>query len=249
MLSSQIIGKPPKQPALWIANHFSYVDALVVHMANPHLRIVAKADLANEMPDGVFSRFMVRVFNRGGFMWYNRGNDPTIRQRIAEQLRAGKSVVVFSEGTTQRSGPPREMKGGALEIAQECNVPVVPVALRYSMPIGLNRDDSTMRNAKMLSRLENLDIGMMFGEPITGIKDIERVRCVYGCWERKELSAVDPLESFGNGVPCPLFSYFSILSGKTLRRCGQSWAMFCDLEFQQQIDCESNETCCFDFFK
>lgn len=134
-----------------------------MHSINPNIRIVAKADLATELPDGFFARFMVRVWNRGGFLWYHRGNDPTIRQRISDCLRAGQTVVIFGEGTSQRAGAPLPMKAGALDIARECKVPVQTVALRYSLPIGLNREDSTIRNAKALTRLRNLDVGVKFG--------------------------------------------------------------------------------------
>ena len=35
-------------------------------------------------------------------------------------------------GTSKRSGPPSEMRAGAIAIGKECNVPIVPVALRYA---------------------------------------------------------------------------------------------------------------------
>jgi hypothetical protein len=44
-------------------------------------------------------------FNRLRVLWYDRhGKDDTIRQRVAATLASGCSVLVFAEGTTQRSG-------------------------------------------------------------------------------------------------------------------------------------------------
>lgn len=175
-----MIGEPAKGPSIWVANHFHFLDAIMVHAANPNLKVVAKSDLASEMPPGFFASFMTRAFERAGFMWYNRGNDSTIRERIAAQLKDGQSVLIYSEGTTQRWGPPREMKAGAIDIARENNVPIQPVALRYSLPIGLNKEDNTMRNAKMLTRLQNLDCAIMFSDLVQNPTDISEIRCVVG---------------------------------------------------------------------
>lgn len=132
---------PPKnKPTLWVCNHYSYLDALLVHAAVPGVRIIAKKDLADEMPKGFLRDFMFKVWCRGGFMWYDRQNkDSTIRQRITEAFARGESVLVFSEGTSKRSGPPGPMKAGAISIAKENGVPIVPVALRSAHDSGCQR--------------------------------------------------------------------------------------------------------------
>eukprot|EP00043_Microstomoeca_roanoka_P018030 m.190269 g.190269 ORF g.190269 m.190269 type:complete len:519 (-) comp16753_c9_seq1:249-1805(-) len=166
-----------KKPALWVCNHYSYLDALLIHAAVPGVRIIAKKDLADEMPPGIFRDFMFKVWVRGGFMWYDRnGKDDTIRQRIAEAFGKGQSVVVFSEGTSKRSGPPGPMRRGAIEIAKENNVPIIPAALRYSMPIGVAKGDNALRNIFALLQMRNIRSGIRFGEPMESVTDIEDVR-------------------------------------------------------------------------
>eukprot|EP00045_Choanoeca_perplexa_P006396 m.54383 g.54383 ORF g.54383 m.54383 type:complete len:515 (+) comp13620_c0_seq1:112-1656(+) len=178
-------GQPPAEPCIWVANHFSYLDALLLNAANPQLQIVAKADLMSEVPDNAFSRFMLRVFTRGGFMWYDRNGDDTIRQRVGQKLQEGKSVVIFSEGTSQRSGPPQPMRRGVLLIAEENNVPILPVALRYSMPIGLSKGDKTMRNFGSIIKMSNIVCGVRVGDPLCNVQDIEVVRSkVTSMWEQ-----------------------------------------------------------------
>ncbi|EDQ85710.1 uncharacterized protein MONBRDRAFT_11599 [Monosiga brevicollis MX1] len=171
-------GQRPADPTLWVANHYTYLDAVLLHGTNPNLQIVAKADLKDEVPDNMFTRFMFRVFNRGGFMWYNRNGDDTINDRITAKLQEGKSVIIFAEGTSQRSGPPCEMKRGVLRLAEQNNVPIVPVGLRYSMPIGLSKGDKTMRNFASIVRMRNLQAGVKFGEPMTNVDDMELIRYV-----------------------------------------------------------------------
>lgn len=70
--SFQKDGEPRRKNMLWVANHYSYLDALLIKIGDPELHIVAKSDLMSEVPDNVFTRFMLRVFNKGGFIWYDR---------------------------------------------------------------------------------------------------------------------------------------------------------------------------------
>eukprot|EP00730_Choanoeca_flexa_P006644 TRINITY_DN12193_c0_g1_i10.p1 TRINITY_DN12193_c0_g1~~TRINITY_DN12193_c0_g1_i10.p1 ORF type:complete len:515 (+),score=149.72 TRINITY_DN12193_c0_g1_i10:1226-2770(+) len=187
-------GTAPQEPCIWVANHYSYLDALLLHAANPNLQIVAKADLMSEVPDNVFTRFMLRVFVRGGFMWYDRNGDDTIRERVGEKLQQGKSVLIFSEGTSQRSGPPQPMRRGVLLIAKENNVPILPVALRYSMPIGLTKGDKTMRNFGSVYKMRNIVCGVKLGQPMRDVEDIEDIRSkVTTMWEELGETIKPPL--------------------------------------------------------
>ncbi|EGD79064.1 hypothetical protein PTSG_02032 [Salpingoeca rosetta] len=168
---------PTDKPALWVCNHYSYLDALLIHAAVPGVRIIAKKDLADEMPKGMLRDFMFRVWCRGGFMWYDRqSKDATIRERIAEAFRQGQSVVVFSEGTSKRSGPPGEMRPGAVKIAADNGVPIIPVALRYSFPIGVAKGDNAIRNIMSILPMRGIRCGIRFGQPIQHPKDIDQVR-------------------------------------------------------------------------
>jgi 1-acyl-sn-glycerol-3-phosphate acyltransferase len=73
--------------------------------------------------------------------------DESIRERVAATLADGCSVLVFAEGTTQRSGPPMKMYSGSLDIARQAGVKVLPVTLRYNMPVGLDKMDCPLSNA------------------------------------------------------------------------------------------------------
>jgi 1-acyl-sn-glycerol-3-phosphate acyltransferase len=44
-------------------------------------------------------------------------------------LEAGRTVVIYPEGTRSTNGSVAEFRSGALRLARECGVPVVPIAL------------------------------------------------------------------------------------------------------------------------
>eukprot|EP00049_Salpingoeca_infusionum_P017536 m.353339 g.353339 ORF g.353339 m.353339 type:complete len:568 (+) comp16742_c0_seq1:300-2003(+) len=185
-----IRGERPdtSKPAIYVCNHYSYLDALVIHAAMPGVHIIAKKDLTEEIPPGALRNYMLRVWTRGGFVWYDRKNkDTTIHARVSALLAAGKSVVVFSEGTSKRSGPPSEFKAGALRMATENNVPLIPVAIRYSMPIGVAVGDNAVKNAVTIMKMRNIVCGINFAQPIPEPDNMEDVHAaVTDLWKGLE---------------------------------------------------------------
>ena len=49
--------------------------------------------------------------------------------RSARRLKAGRTVVIYPEGTRSTDGSVGEFRSGALRLARECGVPIVPVAV------------------------------------------------------------------------------------------------------------------------
>ena len=49
--------------------------------------------------------------------------------RSDPHLKAGRTVVIYPEGTRSTDGNIGEFRSGALRLARECGVPIVPVAL------------------------------------------------------------------------------------------------------------------------
>jgi 1-acyl-sn-glycerol-3-phosphate acyltransferase len=154
-------GDIPSEPAIWICNHFSHVDLLVLKAIEPELAVVVKKDLLDEVPAGVTRAFFRRAWTALPALWYDRnGKDTQIRDSLAAELRAGRSVLIFAEGTTQRDGPPMAMRGGSLEVARACGVPVQPVCLRYAPAIGLAKHDDGMRSTLAMMRAEDKKVGV-----------------------------------------------------------------------------------------
>ncbi len=118
-------GDPPREPALVVANHVSWLDIPVLGACAPVV-FLSKESIARWPLVGWLARAAGTLFiRRGG------GEAAQVARAIARRLREGGAVALFPEG---RIGDGREVQrffprlfGAALE----ADVPVVPAALRY----------------------------------------------------------------------------------------------------------------------
>lgn len=117
---------PRNQAYVLVANHASYLDALILAAVLPSdLTFVAKRELAEQ----VFSRIL---FQRLGTLFVERfdlqrGVEDT--GRLLQAVRQGDSLVFFPEGTFGRMPGLRPFRMGAFVVAAQAGAPVVPLAL------------------------------------------------------------------------------------------------------------------------
>lgn len=118
---------PSHGPWVFVTNHASYMDGLVLATALPTpVRYVAKRELVDQ--------FIPRVFlQRIGTVFVERfdpqcGLEDT--ERVLRTVREGHSVVFFPEGTFERMPGLRPFRMGAFVVAAQAGVPVIPVAIR-----------------------------------------------------------------------------------------------------------------------
>lgn len=120
---------PAEGAALLVANHVSFLDAVLVALASPRpVRFV----------------MYYRIFQAPLLSWFFRAlgaipiagakEDPAIHEaafaRIATALQAGELVCIFPEGQLTKDGQMTPFRPGVLRILRETPVPVVPVAVR-----------------------------------------------------------------------------------------------------------------------
>ena len=138
----------PSGPAILVCNHLHAVlDTMMIKVLDPSCSVVMKDDLLTEVPAAlkpVVSSF-VQTLN---VIWYSRGESDSsrTRERILSDLRSGRKVLIFAEGTTQRDGPPQHMFAGSMEIAAEAGCPVVPVAVAYRPASGWTDNETALQN-------------------------------------------------------------------------------------------------------
>jgi len=112
---------------VYMANHSSLIDTPAMFAYLPYqFKIMAKKEL-------FYIPFM------GWHLWTS-GNFPVDRsdgrktarslRAVIEGIRAGKSLVVFPEGTRTPDGKLQDFKPGAFKIALRAGVPIVPVTIR-----------------------------------------------------------------------------------------------------------------------
>jgi 1-acyl-sn-glycerol-3-phosphate acyltransferase len=117
----------PKTGGLIIApNHQSYLDpfAITIHLRRP-VRFLAW-DVALDWP--LVGKLM-RIL--GAWPLQLEGSDPAAIRRSHQWLREGGAVMIFPEGGRgQPDGSMITFKAGAVRIALEAKVPILPVTIR-----------------------------------------------------------------------------------------------------------------------
>ncbi len=122
-LEVRYFGAATGQPALWLCNHISWLDIVVLAALYPQ-RFVSKSEVAHWPVIGPLAR-------AAGTLFIQRGNAGGLQQLLLEQLQQGHSVVVFAEGTTTTGDRVAPLHGRLLSAAQVNQTPLQPIALGY----------------------------------------------------------------------------------------------------------------------
>jgi 1-acyl-sn-glycerol-3-phosphate acyltransferase len=147
---------PREGGAVLASNHISYLDFIFAGLAaRPSKRLVrfmAKKEVFDNKISGPLMRGMrhIPVDRSAGLSSY--------RQAL-EYLKSGEVVGVFAEATISRSFTVKELKNGAVRMAQAADVPLIPVALW-----GTQRLWTKGRPRRLWQR--HVPITVLVGEPI-----------------------------------------------------------------------------------
>jgi 1-acyl-sn-glycerol-3-phosphate acyltransferase len=117
---------PREGGVLLAVNHIGYVDFVYGGLAaNPSGRLVrfmAKRELFDHRVSGPLMRSLHHIE-------VDRGEGIASFHTAVDYLRRGEAVGIFPEATISRSFELKEFKSGAVRIAAEAGVPLVPVIL------------------------------------------------------------------------------------------------------------------------
>lgn len=147
---------PRSGGAVLVSNHISYLDFIFTgYAAWPSRRLVrfmAKKEVFEHPVSGPLMRSMhhIPVDRSAGAGAYGHA---------VRALRAGEVVGVFAEATISRSFTIKELKNGAVRMAAEAGVPLIPVILW-----GTQRLWTKGRPRRLLQR--HVPITILVGEPM-----------------------------------------------------------------------------------
>ncbi len=113
-----------------VANHASHADTAVLLAALPAKAQPVFAAAADYWFDVPVRRFVAGAL--AGILPVRRSGDDTYAQLLAAvrpALKAGRSVVIYPEGTRSTDGSIGKFHSGALRLARDCGVPIVPIAI------------------------------------------------------------------------------------------------------------------------
>ena len=113
-----------------VANHSSHADTAVLLAALPPMAQPVFAAAADYWFDVPVRRFVASTV--AGVLPVRRSGGGTYAELLAAvrpALMAGRTVVIYPEGTRSKDGGIGEFRSGALRLARDCGVPIVPVAV------------------------------------------------------------------------------------------------------------------------
>ncbi len=114
-----------RQPVIFMSNHESQMDPPILIATLPLPAVyIAKKELQ-------YVPFIGWAAWVAGVIFIDRGDrDRAIRSihDAAQQIRGGKNVVIFPEGTRSRTGQMLPFKKGGFALALDAGVPIVPMA-------------------------------------------------------------------------------------------------------------------------
>lgn len=129
----RVEGQCPREAALVIGNHASYLDILVLTATagvDAPIVFVAKADVAGWPIVGSLCRFVGTVF-------VDRTSKSTLPQTtyaMADLIASGVRVMLFPEGTTTNGTRVLPFRPALLQPAIDRQAPVACVAIAYDTP-------------------------------------------------------------------------------------------------------------------
>ncbi len=122
----------PTRSYVIMSNHASHVDIVALFLALPIVPgFLAKSEL-DKVP------FLSTALRAGGHVVIDRGKHQSAMdtlKRAAVEVREGKTIVIFPEGTRGDSATVGAFKKGGFHLAKEAEVAIVPVGVRGSRDV------------------------------------------------------------------------------------------------------------------
>lgn len=113
-----------KRGMVLVANHSSLLDINAAFAASPTpIVFLSKASIRKVPLLGKLNELAGTVFVERG----NRDSSEKAVQQLIDTLKAGRSVLVFPEGTRSQDGAMLPFKKGAFHLAKGANAPLVPM--------------------------------------------------------------------------------------------------------------------------
>jgi 1-acyl-sn-glycerol-3-phosphate acyltransferase len=130
---AEISGLQPAlalRPVILVANHRSFMDALLLIGLLPRTGVLIKSRDTRKLMNGLLARYCDLVsIDRTSL-----ASVAAALEKSRRLLAGGKNLLVFPEGTRARSGSLQHFNRVAFDLALTSRVPVVPVILHTPLP-------------------------------------------------------------------------------------------------------------------
>jgi 1-acyl-sn-glycerol-3-phosphate acyltransferase len=120
------------RPCIYVANHSSHFDIPVLFITfQIFLFFIAKKEL-KKIPLFGWANTMA------GTIWIDRKDRSKAKEsmlKAGENIKTGKNVISFPEGTRSKDGNIGIFKRGTFQLAQNCDVDIVPIYIKGTRPL------------------------------------------------------------------------------------------------------------------
>jgi len=117
---------PPGQTVVYVPNHTSYFDILLLSGFVPRpFKYLSKSEILDIPVVGTGMRLAKHVFLKRNDI----RSTIEVADTCVQRLQDGNSMVLFAEGTRSLDGTLKKFKKGAFQMAKAAGVPVVPVSI------------------------------------------------------------------------------------------------------------------------
>ncbi|MBK8554805.1 MAG: 1-acyl-sn-glycerol-3-phosphate acyltransferase [Lewinellaceae bacterium] len=163
-LKMEVEGQFPDFPCILMGNHRSYLDPVMIMRDVPAVP-VSKAEVARWPLIGNGAK-------ASGVIFLKRESTTSRKKTldaIAENVLAGKMVILFPEGTTHSGAQTIAFRRGGFQLAALHGIPIVPVAIDFRYAADNWIDDDTFL-AHFFRRFSqpNMEAKICYGPVVAG---------------------------------------------------------------------------------
>lgn len=183
----QVHGEMPNQPALWVSNHISWIDIIVLG-ATARVFFLAKAEIANWPVIGLLAKSAGTLFIKRG-----SGDSNQIKQQMTDFLKQDIPVLFFPEATTGDGSKIKKIYGRLLGAAINAERPVQICVLAYLNQAGqLDQivpyvDETIFENALQVLQMQQVTVHVLTlpaidttGHNVTSLTELVQQQMIEG---------------------------------------------------------------------
>ena len=171
-LRMEMEGNPHPGPCLYVGNHITYIDPIVVLM-HVDAKVVAKAEITSWPLVGFGASMVGTIFVKRE----QKSSREEAARSIREALESQDSILVFPEGTTTAGPGTLPFRPRSFDAAFLAGVPVQPIAISYDSPVvAYIGDDTFIPHFFRLFRMKLIAGKVVFGPSMYGEDTCEQAR-------------------------------------------------------------------------
>lgn len=163
-LRMKVEGIPFQGPCLYVGNHITYIDPVVV-LTYVDASVVAKAEVSKWPLVGLGAHIVGTIFVQRD----EKSSREEAARAISDALHNGKSILVFPEGTTSAGPTTIPFRPRSFDAAFMAGVPVQPIAIWYKSPAAAYiGEDTFIPHFFRLFRMKRIYGTVVFGPLLYG---------------------------------------------------------------------------------